>query len=120
MLAETFTFSWTTSEMLTAIGLAFVALAGLMATGRVHINRRVDLKLEETVTDAVNRRMQIIDTKLDTISLNVRETNAAVGKVHDLEVTINNGLTAKVERIDSKVDELIDLHLWDGKERRRQ
>lgn len=114
MLADHYTFTVSTAELLTAVSLAFIALTGLMATGRSHINRRVDLKLEETVTDAVNRRMQIIDTKLDGISLNVRETSEAVGKVHDLEVTINNGLSAKVAEIDRKVDLLTTHFLLDS------
>lgn len=117
-LANTYTYELTTMELIMAAALAVTILGGLMATGRAHINRRVDLKLEESVTDAVNRRMQIIDTKLDTISLNVRETSEAVGRVHDLEVIIKNGLSTKVARIEAKVDAITDQFLWDGSERR--
>lgn len=115
ILANEFTLTFSTAEVLTAAGLAFVALGALMATGRLHINRRVDLKLEESVADAVKRHVEIVDLKMDTMLINQRETSEALGKVHDLEVTINNGLIARVGRIESKLD---DVLAWKGLERR--
>jgi hypothetical protein len=31
---------------------------------------------------------------------------------------IDNGVTARIDRLDAKLERLIDLHLWDGTDRR--
>lgn len=107
-----------TGIVIAAIALAVTILGGLMATGRAHINRRVDVKLEAAVTGCVAEHMKVIDLKLDTIALNVLETSVAVGKVHQLEILIRNGLDAKVTRMEDDLAELRRHLMWDGKERR--
>lgn len=119
LAAETYVYELTTTELIMAASLAVVILGGLMASARAHINRRVDLKLEESVQSAVARKYEIIETKLDTVLLNVRETSAAVGKVHELEVIIQNGLSTKVAAIEQTVDEIRGHLMWNGEERRQ-
>lgn len=113
-IADHYTFSLSTSEILTAAGLAITVLGAMWVLNGWLIDRRVDVKLEETVQDAVKRHVEIVDTKMDTMLINQRETSAALGRVHDLEVTINNGLSAKVSEIDRKLDQVIEHQLGWG------
>lgn len=114
LIADHYTFSLSTSEILAAAGLAITVLGAMWVLNGWLIDRRVDVKLEETVQQAVKRHVEIVDTKMDTMLINQRETSEALGRVHDLEVTINNGLTAKVSEIDRKVDQIIAHQLgWE-------
>lgn len=118
-LASLYTVEFSTMEAIMLATLGTAILGGFMATGRAHINRRVDLKLEDAVDDAVTTAMAPLDVKLDAILINVAETSAAVGRVHDLEVIIKNGLSTKVASIETDVRDIRD-HLidWNGTERR--
>ena len=107
MLANHYTFQVSTAELLSAAAIVITVLGAMWILFRWMITTTVETRLEETVSEQVNRHVQIVDAKMDAMLLNQRETSAAIGKVHDLEVTIKNGLNARVAEIDRKVDLLM-------------
>ena len=111
--------SLTVAEFGILVAASTTLLTVVIRLGRAHINRRVEVSVDGRVDVAVGQAMAVISSKLDTISLNQRENSAALGRVHDLEVTIKNGLQAEVERIGTQVDQLVAHQLgWDGNDRR--
>lgn len=78
-----------------------VLSAGLGVTirlARAHIARRIDITL---------------DTKLDPIHLELKTMNGEITRIRVIEAQINNGLTDRQERIETKLDHLYD-HLLEG------
>jgi len=70
-----------------------------------------------------------VNAKLDGIRINQAELSAEVGRVRVLESKIDNGLSAKVDRIDERqrllVVQVAEIHGWvqsrnhyDGEDRR--
>lgn len=90
------------------LGVLLAATTILLAWGavvirlaRAHIDRRIDTRLEDVVSNCV-----------------VKAVDAAV---EPMRVQIHNGLTKRTERIEDKLDLLL-MNLapdWDGSERRR-
>lgn len=124
-----------------------LAIGGaIIATARGHINRRVDVKLEEKVSEAVKETvgkcMAPIVEKIDGIRINQYENAEsqakALQRIEGLEVTINNGLTHATQKTSADVDDLkatvaavqmqvSEMHgwmqathdkIWDGSDRR--
>lgn len=89
--------------------LSIVALIGgfTIHTGRTHIDNRVE-RARAMVRQELHEDLA---PRIDALKEEVVE----------LQVKINNGLTHRQERIENKLDRLLehyDLN-WDGKERRR-
>ncbi len=87
-----------------AILVGIISVVGGTATGMVKV--WIDRSIAPVKT-----KQAVMDEKLDTLQLNTTETSAAVGRVHDLEVTINNGLVDKVKHIQKQVDRLVKEQL---------
>ncbi len=85
--------------------------AGVGLANRRHIRTQVDKTVDGRVDVAVGQASLVVTAKLDAIRINQRETSAAIGRIHDLEVTINNGLIKQVDRIEKQVDLLVEHQL---------
>ena len=92
--------------------LTVVAMVGavIMRTARAHINRRIDVTLEDKTKDTVEECLKPIEVKIDGLRINQTESTTAILKatkrVEVLEVTINNGLTHATEQTRQDVEEL--------------
>ena len=96
-------------------------VAAVLGISRPWLNSLVESKVDGRVDVAVGQAVALIGAKLDGIRLNQEENSAALGRVHDLEVTIKNGLQAEVDRIGRQVDGLVKHHAyWSGDERRSE
>lgn len=113
----------TPAELLAFVTIVAITVGVVARLGRAHINRRIDVDLEAAVDEAVDAAVadqwELVVAKLDGIRLNQKENSAALGRVHDLEVTIKNGLQDEVKRIGVQVDAIVAAHVWDGNDRRQ-
>jgi len=70
-----------------------------------------------TISDVVRTS---IDTAMQPVQLQLTTMNGELSRVRVIEEKINNGLEKRQERIEVKMDTLIDHFMWDGGERRTQ
>ena len=102
--------------------LTAIALVGgiIIVTAKTHINRRVDVKLEDKTKDTVEECLKPIEVKIDGLVEGQRKATDvsadAIGRISNLETTINNGLTHATAETRTKVGEmevlLAEMHGW--------
>lgn len=87
-----------------------IVLTTIIALARAHINRRIELTLEEQVDESVDEALKPIEVKIDTLSRNAEEatlaTMSGIRRIEALEVTINNGLTHATEKNNADIGAL--------------
>ena len=94
-----------------------------------NINGTVYREVHTEVPQVVALCLREVNAKLDGIRLNQAELSAEVARVRVLESKIDNGLSAKVDRIDERqrllVVQVAEIHGWvqfrnhyDGEDRR--
>ena len=94
-----------------------------------NINGTVYREVHSEVPPVVALCLREVNAKLDGIRINQAELSAEVGRVRVLESKIDNGLSAKVDRIDERqrllVVQVAEMHGWmesthryDGADRR--
>lgn len=110
----------------TIAGMLAAAVAGTVRIMRNYIRARVDTESADVVAKAVAEqlgpKLDLIEKNQLAISINQRETSAAVGRVSQLETRLSNGISERQDRIENKVDTITEIlmvaHKWDGSERR--
>ena len=108
-----------------------VAAVGGLVVGlqRRNIRSEVYRGVHTEVPTVVALCLREVNAKLDGIRINQAELSAEVGRVRVLESKIDNGLSAKVDRIDERqrllVGQVPEIHGWvqsrnhyDGEDRR--
>ncbi len=93
------------------VGIGATLTGGVRVANRRHIKNMVDEKVDGRIDVAVGQAMLVVSAKLDAIRINQRETSEAIGRIHELEVIVNNGLTKQVDRIEKQVDRLVEHQL---------
>ena len=94
-----------------------------------NINGTVYREVHQEVPTVVALCLREVNAKLDGIRINQAELSAEVARVRLLEAKIDNGLSAKVDRIDERqrllVSQVAEIHGWvqsrnhyDGEDRR--
>ena len=94
-----------------------------------NINGTVYREVHQEVPTVVALCLREVNAKLDGIRINQAELSAEVARVRLLEAKIDNGLSAKVDRIDERqrllVVQVAEIHGWvqsrnhyDGEDRR--
>jgi len=94
-----------------------------------NINGTVYREVHQEVPTVVALCLREVNAKLDGIRINQAELSAEVARVRVLESKIDNGLSAKVDRIDERqrllVVQVAEIHGWvqfrnhyDGEDRR--
>lgn len=90
-----------------------LALGGvIIRTGRQHIDNRVERARSSLREELQKEWINVIGDIQKSIQQH--STDVAL-----LQRTIENGLSHRQERIENKVDRLLEAHHWDGNERRR-
>ena len=98
------------SALVIVVG-AVVGIVSLLArTGRAHINRRMDITMEDQVKETVEECLAPAITKLDVLASGREEDRVEIkqtsSRVISLEATINNGLTHLSQKTADDVDEM--------------
>jgi hypothetical protein len=85
--------------------VATTVIVGRVVIGlaRAHINRRIELTMEDSTKEAVDECLKPIDVKIDGL---VGDSKSALDRVGALEVTINNGLTHSTEQTMQDVESI--------------
>jgi hypothetical protein len=116
--------------LISAFVVIAVTVGGVMiGLARNHIASAVTRSVHKEVPAVVERALREVNVKLDGIRINQSSLSAELGRVRSLEAKIDNGLTSKVNAIDSRQQRLIvqvgeihgwlkAVHKWDGFERR--
>ncbi len=71
--------------------------------------------INQTIGDVVRTS---VDRALQPVQLQLTVMNGELERVRVIEEKINNGLEARQERIETKMDRLISHLIWDGDDRR--
>ena len=115
------------STMATWAGLVFAVVSTLaiilglvIRLARQHIDNRINKTLEFTVRKAIMDGLVPVNSRLDSMQIQLITQDGELSRIREIEETINNGLKDRQERIEEKVDTLIEHHLWDGKNRRTE
>ena len=110
-----------------AVGVTVVTTALLGITvrlARMHIDSRIDKALRDTVHTAVAAGMAPINVTLSALQLQITTQDGELVRIGDrtrsIESKIDNGLCARQERIEGKMDRMLEHYMWDGDERRAQ
>ncbi len=108
--------------MLTVLTLFTLILGVVIRMARQHINAAINKTLSDRLEVAVLNGNAPMAARLDAINTQLVTQDGELGRVlsrvGDVETTINNGLCARQERIEGKMDRLIEHLMWDGRERR--
>jgi hypothetical protein len=88
-----------------------IVLGVVIRLARQHIRVAVVKEVSSEVEAAMAHVVELLSLKLDTIRINQEENSAALGRVHELEVTIKNGLSAQVKEIKHQVNQLVNFHM---------
>ena len=92
--------------VLATLSILAIVLGFTVRLGRSHIANRVDQTVNGRVDVAVGQAMTVLNAKLDAIQINTKENSAALGRIHDLEIVINNGIHADVKDLKSELAEI--------------
>ena len=106
--------------ILAALTILVVILRVVIGLAKQHISSQINTRLEFTIRRAVLDGTSAITTRLDAMQIQLVTQDGELARIRDIETKINNGLGERQERIEEKVDQLIEHHLWDGKNRRHE
>ena len=118
------------AALVLAVILIVAAIGGVVVgLQRRNIRSEVYRGVHTEVPPVVALCLREVNAKLDGIRINQAELSAEVGRVRVLEAKIDNGLTSKVEKIETRqtvlVDQVSEMHGWlkakngwNGKDRR--
>ena len=103
-------------------GLTILIVLGRMgfAMAKYYVKAQVNTALEFTVRKAVMDGMALVNVRLDAMQVQLITQDGELARIREIEETINNGLKDRQERIEKKVDTLIEHHMWDGTNRRTE
>lgn len=104
--------------ILAILGILSIIFGLVIRLAKSHIDNRIHKTLEFTVRKAIVDGLVPVNTRLDSMQIQLVTQDGELARIRDIEQKINNGLESRQERIEDKVDTLLDRHLWDGKERR--
>jgi len=102
------------------VGILSIILGLVIKLARSHIDNRITKTLEFTVRKAVVDGIVPINSRLDSMQIQLVTQDGELARIRDLETKINNGLEGRQKRIEAKVDQLLEHHLWDGQTERRE
>ena len=97
-----------------------IVLTVVIKLAQTHIDTRINKTLEFTVRKAIMDGLVPVNSRLDSMQIQLVTQDGELSRIREIEETINNGLKDRQERIEEKVDTLIEHHLWDGKNRRTE
>ena len=97
-------------------------IGGTIRLAKLHIDSRITKALTDSVQAAVISGMAPINVTLAAMQLQITTQDGELVRIGDrtrsIETKIDNGLCARQERIEVKVDRLLSHYVWDGDERR--
>ena len=104
--------------ILATLTILVVVLRVVIGLAKQHIKAQINTALAFTIRKAVMDGVAPINARLDAMQLQLVTQDGELARIRDIETKINNGLGERQERIEEKVDQLIEHHLWDGTDRR--
>ena len=111
------------------VGMILAVVTILSVTGTVivklaknHISSNIDKKLGDRLEAAVLNGTAPMSARLDALHEQIVTQDGELARIGErtraIETTLNNGLCTRQERIETKMDRLLEHLLWNGDERR--
>jgi hypothetical protein len=100
------------------VSTAAIILGIIIALAKSHIDNRINKTLAFTVKKAIVDGLIPVNSRLDSMQIQLVTQDGELARIRDLETIIKNGLEGRQRRIENKVDEILHHYVWDGTERR--
>jgi hypothetical protein len=115
-------FPETIGGWLTATGalltITVILMGFLIKLANMQIDSRIRIILATTVSEAIEAAVAPIGLQLDAMQTQMAANGKELGRVRVIEAKIENGLAHRQERIETKMDSLLEHYAWNGDERR--
>jgi len=105
--------------VLAVLGILSIVLGVVISLAKTHIDNRIIKTLEFTVRKAIVDGLVPVNSRLDSMQIQLVTQDGELARIRDIEQKINNGLEERQKSIEGKVDELLQHYLWDGQTERR-
>ena len=104
--------------ILATLSVMVIIIGTVIRLARMHIKSAVSTSTEFTVRKAVMDGLAPVNVRLDAMQVQLVTQDGELARIRVIEQKINNGLEARQERMEKKLDSIVEHFVWTGDERR--